>query len=131
MDIINYTTISPTTYKSNINNRKPKYVVIICISIICIICIVCIIYSIYEYYFEYIKRTNNKPYKIEFININVENIEKDIDNCSICLEELTGDVCNLNKCSHKFHKLCFEQLQKYKIIHCPLCNQHFYIESIV
>ena len=128
MDIIIYTTISPTTYKSNINNRKPKYVVIICISIICMICLVCIIYSIYECYIEYIKRTKNKPYEIEYIK---SNVDKDIDNCSICLEELTGNVCKMNNCSHKFHKLCFEQLQKYKIIHCPLCNQHFYIESIV
>ena len=93
MDIIIYTTISPTTYKSNINNRKPKYVVIICISIICIICIVCIIYSIYECYFEYIKRKKNKPYKIEFIK---SNVEKDIESCSICLEELTGNVCKMN-----------------------------------
>ena len=64
---------------------------------------------------------------------NYDNYDSNraIDNCSICLEKLTGDICKMNNCSHKFHKLCFEQLQKYKINHCPLCNQHFYIESIV
>ncbi len=61
-------------------------------------------------------------------NINSHNIEceekkEEVDNCPICLEELTNvGVVNLG-CNHKIHLNCFEIFRRSNVgRNCPLCR---------
>ena len=61
-------------------------------------------------------------------NINSHNIEceeknEEVDNCPICLEELTNvGIVNLG-CNHKIHLNCFEIFRRSNVgRNCPLCR---------
>ena len=68
---------------------------------------------------------------IELINnytkvpdIDIETGE--VNNCSICLDELNDSVKILN-CKHKLHKECLQELLNQKINKCPLCKTEIFL----
>ena len=70
---------------------------------------------------------------IELINnytkvpdIDIETGE--VNNCSICLDELNDSVKILN-CKHKLHKECLQELLNQKINKCPLCKTEIFLEK--
>ena len=47
---------------------------------------------------------------------------REIENCSICLDPLTTNI-HITKCSHHFHKKCFNQMKRQCVNHvCPICR---------
>jgi len=49
-----------------------------------------------------------------------------MENCRICLEDISPEDTYKTKCGHKFHKDCFEHLEKINIktkLRCPVCNE--------
>ncbi len=67
-------------------------------------------------------------------NNNLINNYKN-EECSICLDNLTNEVCLLS-CGHYFHYNClgqwiFKCKNSRKAINCPLCKQEFEITNII
>jgi hypothetical protein len=52
------------------------------------------------------------------------NSTEDIDICSICHEDLTGDLYILPECSHKYHTNCIMHWFRAGHNTCPLCNNN-------
>jgi len=52
------------------------------------------------------------------------NSTEDIDICSICHENLTGDLYILPECSHKYHTNCIMHWFRAGHNTCPLCNNN-------
>ena len=74
--------------------------------------------------------TFNNP---DFNNIlNEINNKKDVDKdniCAICRDPLLIDTINLH-CDHRYHSDCLiNSFVKYDTKKCPLCNEHFILES--
>lgn len=51
-------------------------------------------------------------------------------NCSICYEEQTIDIINL-QCNHVICESCFQNLQQFRMMKCPVCRQSFADTTIV
>ena len=62
--------------------------------------------------------------KIQHINnVNKDNI------CAICRDPLLIDTIDLH-CNHRYHTECLlNSFVKYESKKCPLCNEHFLIDS--
>lgn len=64
------------------------------------------------------------------LNTNIEsNITKKMNNCSICLEELTFGTITLEDCSHKFHLQCLKEWSNFGY-ECPCCRTPFQEQNI-
>ena len=73
-----------------------------------------------------------------FANPDYNNILDDINNnkdvnkdnvCSICRDKLLVDTIDLH-CKHRYHSNCLlSSFIKYESKKCPLCNEHFLIDS--
>ena len=69
----------------------------------------------------------------DFNNIlNEINDKKDVDKdniCAICRDPLLIDTIDLH-CNHRYHSECLiNSFVKYDTKKCPLCNEHFLIDS--
>tara|TARA_B100000902_G_C27320479_1_gene924053 strand:+ start:499 stop:996 length:498 start_codon:yes stop_codon:yes gene_type:complete len=64
--------------------------------------------------------------------LNEINSNKDVDKdnvCAICRDNLLVDTIDLH-CNHRYHTECLlNSFVKYDAKKCPLCNEHFIIES--
>jgi len=71
----------------------------------------------------------NPDYNNILDNINNnKNINKD-NECAICRDNLLVDTIDLH-CKHRYHTECLlNSFIKYDTKKCPLCNEHFLIES--
>ena len=78
--------------------------------------------------FESDIETNNKSNQIELVDVdNNNNNKKNEDICSICLENNDNSSLELKcKCGNKFHKKCIDDLNRFNIKKCPLCNKKLY-----
>lgn len=56
-----------------------------------------------------------------------------MENCRICLEDISPRDQYITKCGHTFHKECFEHLEnvnKKSILRCPICNEILRIPTL-
>ena len=54
---------------------------------------------------------------------DIEGDATDAKDCSICLESIVKDGCQIQKCQHTFHKRC---IGEWIVLHantCPMCRQ--------
>jgi len=87
-------------------------------------------FVIENFVFHNLNNSNN------FININdynifqkkkfcdLENSEKNNNQCSICLDEYkNNDLVTILKCKHFFHDSCIKKWLLYKSKFCPICRR--------
>lgn len=56
-----------------------------------------------------------------FFIMNIIKIESNLDECPICLDNLSSNVSIELLCKHKFHKSCINTHMEYKL-ECPMCR---------
>tara|TARA_Y200000002_G_C22675267_1_gene661770 strand:+ start:682 stop:1071 length:390 start_codon:yes stop_codon:yes gene_type:complete len=71
----------------------------------------------------------NKEYSDILDNIQSNRFINKDNICAICREPLLVDTIDLN-CNHRYHSYCLiNSFIKYEMKKCPLCNEHFFIDS--
>jgi hypothetical protein len=61
-------------------------------------------------------------------------MEKDIDECVICISDLNqGNLIRSLECGHRYHSKCISEwmLAKPLVYTCPCCNREFPIETTI